>query len=161
MSCRALDLDPGLGAPRSARTALRAWLVADGATGLEERVLLVASELVTNAAIHARTPLRLSYAASSSSVEVGVHDGVRAVLRVPEMPGPGPGLDRGPDLLVPGGRGLSIVQTVADEWGVRAEGDGKRVWARWSRSDVQPSCAGAVVRRPPWTGKHPDVAGWA
>jgi anti-sigma regulatory factor (Ser/Thr protein kinase) len=51
---------------------LREWLAGDGEADLEDVVLLVASELVTNAVFHARTGLRLSYAADKSSVEIGV-----------------------------------------------------------------------------------------
>jgi anti-sigma regulatory factor (Ser/Thr protein kinase) len=123
---------PGLDAPSLARTAIRAWLADESLTGddwLQDRIVLVTSELVTNAVVHARTRLELRFAADARSAEVGVcdHDldGCRLV-----RPAPTTLLADG---TVPiGGRGLAIVDAMADDWGIAATHDGKRVWARWS-----------------------------
>ena len=55
-----LSLDPVLGAASEARRATRRWL-ADStmSDALLDDLQLVISELVTNAVVHARTPLRL------------------------------------------------------------------------------------------------------
>lgn len=136
MSYRTLDLEPGAQAPGAARRELRHWLSEDGVTGLEDRVLLVASELVTNAALHAGTRLQLSYRADSSTVEIGVLDGAPGGLRLPAAPGAEALPGAGSRLLAVGGRGLGIVRAIADQWGVTEAAGGKRVWARWSRIDL-------------------------
>jgi anti-sigma regulatory factor (Ser/Thr protein kinase) len=126
-----LALQPGPGAPRLAREALRAWLALDDLRQLDAEVLIVASELVTNAVLHARTTLELSYAADDSNVEVGVRDlDVRPWRPAVSAPAPVPARSSWPSLSL-GGRGLAIVAAMADEWGVTETQDGKQVWARW------------------------------
>jgi anti-sigma regulatory factor (Ser/Thr protein kinase) len=126
-----LALQPGPGAPRLAREALRAWLALDDLRQLDAEVLIVASELVTNAVLHARTTLELSYAAEDSNVEVGVRDlDVRPWRPAVSVPARVPARSSWPSLSL-GGRGLAIVAAMADEWGVTETQDGKQVWARW------------------------------
>jgi anti-sigma regulatory factor (Ser/Thr protein kinase) len=126
-----LALEPGRGAPRLAREALRAWLAHDDLRHVEAEVLLVASELVANAVVHAHTALQLSYRAEDGSVQVGVRDADRSDLHLDLSPKPGAPVGRNPRTLVCGGRGLVIVDALADEWGVTETEDGKWVWARW------------------------------
>jgi anti-sigma regulatory factor (Ser/Thr protein kinase) len=127
-----LILEPRLDAPSLARSALRDWMAHEDlaeVNGLEDRVLLVVSELVTNAVVHARTRLEVWFAADDRTVAVVVSDhdldGSRLV---------GPAVcDEPADGTVPmGGRGLAIVDALADDWGVAETTDGKRVWARWA-----------------------------
>src|SRR4051794_16248592 len=55
-----LDLDPIPRAAAEARQEVKAWLMGVRApVGCLDDVLLIVSELVTNAVLHARTPLRL------------------------------------------------------------------------------------------------------
>jgi anti-sigma regulatory factor (Ser/Thr protein kinase) len=134
---RVLALQPGTGAPRLAREALRAWLARDDLRQHDAEVLLVASELVTNAVLHARTNLELSYAAYAGNIEVGVRD-----LDARPLPMAATPRERGPaesswPLLALGGRGLAIVAAMADEWGVTETQDGKQVWARWFASALR------------------------
>jgi anti-sigma regulatory factor (Ser/Thr protein kinase) len=126
-----LALQPGTGAPRLARKALRAWLARDDLRQIDTEVLLVASELVTNAVLHARTALELSYAADEKNVEVGVRDHDARPLQPLAAPSK-PAADSNWPLLALVGRGLAIVAAMADEWGVTETQDGKQVWARWS-----------------------------
>ncbi len=128
---RALALEPGRGAPRLAREALRAWLAHDDLRDVEAEVLLVASELVANAVVHAHTALQLSYRAEDGNVQVGVRDGSRSELQQKPVPKPSASAGRNLRTLVSGGRGLVIVDALADEWGVTETEDGKCVWARW------------------------------
>ena len=113
-----LSLDPVLGSTSEARRATRRWL-ADSAMSdaLRDDLLLVISELVTNAVVHARTPARL----------VVRFDGRRVVTEVfdadARLPTPAVSVDG------EGGRGLVLVDRLSDRWGTELLADGKRVWA--------------------------------
>jgi anti-sigma regulatory factor (Ser/Thr protein kinase) len=134
-----LALQPGTGAPRLARKALRAWLARDDLRQIDTEVLLVASELVTNAVLHARTALELSYAADEKNVEVGVRDHDARPLQPLAAPRTKLAAESNWPLLALGGRGLAIVAAMADEWGVTETQDGKQVWARWSAPTFRPA----------------------
>ncbi len=121
-----------MGSPGLARRAVLRWLRDLGREDLTERALLIVSELVANAAVHAHTVLELSMTASSRSLKLSVRDEDQ---RLPVLGGgdtPGRDLDVGPPSLGEGGRGIAIVQGLADEWGVDVLRGGKRVWARIS-----------------------------
>ena len=81
--------------------------------------LLLTSELVTNAILHARTP-----------VELGVlRDGERVLVCVADRLGEGPALvprDKSRDR--PGGRGLALVADLSETWGTETYTGGKTVW---------------------------------
>ncbi len=81
-------------------------------------VELAASELVTNAVIHAAGEVHVALRRLPDGVELEVEDAGEAapVLRVA-------------DHEESGGRGLAIVDALARAWGVQEEPDGKRVWA--------------------------------
>jgi anti-sigma regulatory factor (Ser/Thr protein kinase) len=87
-------------------------------------VILVASELVTNAVLHAPTrdhdELDVTWEVGCDSVVVGVLDN-------------NPDLPRGRTTTSESdtrGRGLYIVAALALDWGVRRTDHGKQVWAR-------------------------------
>ncbi|WP_393082172.1 ATP-binding protein [Streptomyces sp. LN704] len=108
-----------------ARQALHAWgwLPAEGADrrAAAEDVLLVVSELVTNACLHAEGPeeLRISCDNKVLRVEVSDRGTGQPAPRTPHRAGR------------PGGHGMFIVQRLCLDWGVvRAPGvAGKTVWA--------------------------------
>ncbi|HZY76205.1 MAG TPA: ATP-binding protein [Jatrophihabitantaceae bacterium] len=86
-----------------------------------DEVVLVASELVGNAVRHTHTAeggLAVEWMLDGSGVIVQVADSS------PATPTP-----RDPVATEPGGRGLHIVEALADDWGVRQDDGGKRVWA--------------------------------
>lgn len=92
------------------------------ATAIDDAVLVV-SELLSNALRHAH-PLpsgmvRVAWLWSDDHVEVAVSDGGAATE---------PRAGR-PTLSSLGGRGLGIVEYVAERWGVRHEEDTTTVWA--------------------------------
>jgi anti-sigma regulatory factor (Ser/Thr protein kinase) len=87
-------------------------------------VVLVASELVGNAVVHATgpqgaDPLDVSWDVQPDAVVIRVLDGS------PQLP-----MRRSSDTADRSGRGLSIVAAIALDWGVRRSGTGKLVWAR-------------------------------
>jgi anti-sigma regulatory factor (Ser/Thr protein kinase) len=107
-----------LGAVPEARKALREYLRHWGRAGRAEVAELLTSELVTNAIIHTDHDALLTVTVGPSGLRVEVRDFVsrRPRLRVPNA-------DDGTH-----GRGLLLVQSLADAWGVRVHGVGKAVW---------------------------------
>ncbi|MEU3031651.1 ATP-binding protein [Streptomyces incarnatus] len=99
------------------------WLPAAGAEqrAAAEDVLLVVSELVTNACLHAEGPDELALACDNKVIRLEVTDrgAGQPAPRTPHRAGR------------PGGHGMFIVQRLCLDWGVvRAEGrPGKTVWA--------------------------------
>ncbi|HMG25906.1 MAG TPA: ATP-binding protein [Acidimicrobiia bacterium] len=102
------------GARRFVAAAVRRWGCPDD---FVELVLLLTSELVTNAYRHARTETRVSVRFDGASVRIEVRDvgGGEPELRP---------LDR--DRV--DGRGLRIVDALADQWGYDSGPDGTAVW---------------------------------
>jgi anti-sigma regulatory factor (Ser/Thr protein kinase) len=84
-----------------------------------ETVVLLTSELVTNAVIHARTPstLRVLVEPNVPRVRVEVADGAR------EAPAP-----QAPAPTETSGRGLMLVDRLATHWEVDTTETGKIVW---------------------------------
>ena len=80
-----------------------------------ETAALLVSELASNAVRHAATPFRVVVGRSEHTVEVAVADS-----------GAGEPFVREPDAT--GGRGLTIVQAFARDWGVHRQRDGKAVY---------------------------------
>jgi anti-sigma regulatory factor (Ser/Thr protein kinase) len=101
-----------------ARRLVAGYLRENGEEDGEVAVLLV-SELVTNAILHGRAPLELRAHSARSGLRVEVAD------HNPNRP---PVLNTHEDLTEPGGRGLQLVDTLADRWGWSENGDGKVVW---------------------------------
>ncbi|MGW3494373.1 ATP-binding protein [Streptomyces sp. NPDC001020] len=101
-----------------ARRALRELLTHWGRPGRSETAELLTSELVTNALIHTDDDAVLTATVSSRGLRVEVRDFVGR-RPSPRMPTAEDGTH---------GRGLVLVQSLADAWGVRAHGVGKSVW---------------------------------
>jgi anti-sigma regulatory factor (Ser/Thr protein kinase) len=101
-------------ARRFVRRLCSSWAI----DGLAEAATLLASELVTNAVVHARTPidLRLELRGSRLRIAVRDHD-------------PRPVRPRAEDRQAERSRGLLIVDRAARAWGVDDHpGGGKVVW---------------------------------
>ncbi|MFE9022777.1 ATP-binding protein [Streptomyces sp. NPDC007808] len=100
------------------RRALRELLGQWGRPGRSDIAELLTSELVTNALVHTDREAVLTATVGPRGLRVEVRDFVarRPRLRVPIA-------DDGTN-----GRGLFLVQSLADAWGVRAHGVGKAVW---------------------------------
>lgn len=114
---RTLVLAPEPASARLGRVAATEHLAQAGAgPALVEAVVLVVSELVTNAVRHAPGPVELLLEADETSASVGVRD-TSAVH--PELVAAYDG----------GGRGMLVVTTVATRWHVEEVPGGKVVWA--------------------------------
>ncbi len=102
----------------SARAARHFVAEAVTAVGMPaEEVLLLASELVTNVVLHARTDFVVRMAVTEDAIRVAVMDeNTRLPTRV-EAP-----------VDATSGRGLSIVDALARCWGVEVHPWGKTVW---------------------------------
>ena len=88
-----------------------------------DALLLLTSELVTNAVLHARTPLEVGITVGERSVLVTVHD--LDLARPAQRPYDGR----------EGGWGLGLVAALAEDSALEVhEGDGKTAWFRISRS---------------------------
>lgn len=102
-----------------ARRVVVATLASWGAP-LDQNLLLVVSELMTNAVRHGRGVVDLTVACDERRVRLEVHDEGGPTLpafRRPELRGG-----------VVGGFGLRLVDAIVDDWGVDHNG-GTRVWA--------------------------------
>ena len=98
-----------------------------GLDGLSDVVVVVVSELTTNAVLHTKSPFSVRLARRRSSLFLTVHDGSRAPL-------PFNADHASFDIC---GRGLQIVERLSSSWGVTAEPDGKSVWARFDLPHAQ------------------------
>lgn len=84
-----------------------------------ERVRLLASELVSNVVVHTDSHVLLAVEREDRALRVSVED------TSPDLPT----LRNGPPGALGGGRGLVIVERLAEEWGVEPLPlGGKRVW---------------------------------
>ena len=114
-------------ARRFVRDTLQSWLIGGGTAdghGLVDDAVLLTSELVTNAVVHAGTPVEVTCKLTGGGVEVVVSDGHPARL-VPEPP---------ENEHVPAertsGRGLLLPAALASAWGVTYGRAAKAVWFR-------------------------------
>jgi two-component sensor histidine kinase len=115
-----LHLEPLPRVVQSARSFVRDRLP-DTDADTVDTVLLLTSELVTNAVIHARTAIEVGITISTSKVLITVHD---EDLGHPSDTYPGR----------EGGRGLGLVAAMAEQTATeRHVGEGKTVWFRLSR----------------------------
>jgi two-component sensor histidine kinase len=118
---RHLHFEPRPASVRAARRMVAAVLEADRFSGDRDTVLLLVSELVTNAVRHAATPFDVTVLVEGPAVTVAVVDHDRSHL--PRVQNPTPEATSG--------RGLRIVQALSSSWGTESlDGDLKRVWFR-------------------------------
>ena len=135
-----------------ARGLLSTFLAAWGLSGSQGDAAVIVSELVTNGVMHAQTALLLDFSCDEEWLEISVADDspwpvqprphrqdVAADLMMLLQTEQRLGLqldERDVRLAVgtagtlSGGRGLLLVEALADHWGVTPRGEGKTVWAR-------------------------------
>lgn len=97
-------------------------IIVDAPAEVRDSVALMVSELSTNSVVHASSGFDIGVDRSDRSVFVSVND--RGV-GIPVL--------RSPESSEPHGRGLRIVDALADEWGISsAENEGNTVWFKIS-----------------------------
>ena len=108
--------------PDSTRAARRFVLQAVGnaPSALRDAIAVMVGELAMNAVEHARTPFKVTIELAGGTLRVEVTDSDDNRPQAGPMPPPG-------SLR---GRGLPIVDSLADDWGVIASrpGPGKEIW---------------------------------
>lgn len=122
---------------------------------LAETLVLLVSELVTNAVVHtgrsAVLRLVLPEAAPGEPGGPGKPEEITVRLEVDDASDLAP-VPRCVDDEATGGRGLALVDGLADRWGWSREGTGKRIWCELDRcaerEEAAPACGsggGAVA----------------
>lgn len=114
-----LELLPRLDAAGLARRHVRGALLVWHLEELIDPVLLLTSEVVSNALLHAGTPLTVAIVLDGAGVRVEVRDGS------PVQP-----VRRRRSATATTGRGVQLLDTLADDWGSRVADEGKLVWFR-------------------------------
>lgn len=109
-------LPPDAESPRRAR-----YLARDALAGQSEEttelVMLLVSEVVTNAVLHARSDIRVAISWNGDAVRVEVAD------HSPLLPA-----QRHFSEMATTGRGIQLVDEIADSWGLVPGDEGKVVW---------------------------------
>lgn len=103
---------------------------------MAETLILLISELVTNAVVHTGTAaeLRMYFSGSGAAIATVRVEVVDASARPPR-----PRHAHGEDT---NGRGLELVDGLADRWGWQPEGAGKRIWCEVDRCQTLMMTAG-------------------
>jgi anti-sigma regulatory factor (Ser/Thr protein kinase) len=116
MCDRSFSLPPNAGSVRFSRDAIR-----DALAGFDEDVVeaaaMLTDELVTNAIMHGQPPIVLDISEDHGNVTVRVGDAGSGVPTTRVAP-----------LGALSGRGLTIVDSMSDRWGVDVRQHGKSVW---------------------------------
>ncbi len=107
-----------------ARRMIRELLAASDRDDLVETAVLLVSEVVTNALLHAGTPIDVAARLDDEGLHVEVGDGS---LHLP--------VRRHYASTAGTGRGLLMLEQLVDDWGVSRHGRGKTVWFRLDSGD--------------------------
>ena len=119
-----VTLPPSTESPSRARRLVESALASDP-TELVDVVTLLVSEAVTNAVLHAGTEVRVRIGHDGASVRVEVADAspVASVVR------------HNSDAATTG-RGMMLIDQLADNWGQHRSADGKVIWFELSAPAV-------------------------
>jgi anti-anti-sigma regulatory factor len=134
-----LELEPVVGAARRSRELVTEACGRWDRPDLAGPACIVVTEMVNNVVAHAHTPMSVLLARHGDTMTVAVRD--RSVA-VPRFAGP----------VAPtsyGGRGLLLIDSVAERWGSLVLADGKVVWAALQDGDEDERAT---------AGKHLDSA---
>src|SRR5260221_6496711 len=149
--------EPEPSAVANARRFVRDTLISWGLSSRDELVtdaVLLAIELVTNAVVHAGTPVQLTCRLDGTNVEVSVLDRHPARV-VPDPPAAAVEVDRH------SGRGLVLPAALSSSWGVTYAPAAKVIWFRLVPGAAADGYAagGAAADPGPAAADHPDGGG--
>lgn len=155
---RRLSLRADRHTPAAVRAAVRQALDETQLTDMVDDVMLLATELATNAVLHAGTDIDVIIEVHTTHVHVAVADGHRGELPVLDSTS----ATRRP--LLSHGRGLVLVDQIATRWGVTHDKSGKAVWfdiVRVGAPDIATQLADGVggSRLGAWDAGVPLIAG--
>ena len=122
-------------------------------TELVDDAVLLTSELVTNAVVHAGTQVQVTCKLAASAVEVVVRDSHPARMV------PGPAHDDATPAERTHGRGLLLPSALASAWGVSYGAEAKAVWFRMGLAGQQASLTEPVAD-PDAAESAAPAAGW-
>jgi PAS domain S-box-containing protein len=125
-------LPPVVASARRARALVTEQLEQWGEDELQETAQLCVSEIVTNAVVHAGTPVQLDVILTADRVRIEVVDGGAAPPERVEA-----------DDEDVHGRGIAIVELLSSDWGVERRDDGKCVWFELERTAGGPPTSAA------------------
>ena len=109
-----------------------------------EVVVLLTSEVVTNAVIHAGTPVDLVVRGVGGGVQIEASDGTQRLPAAVVAPATSES-----------GRGMTMVATLAEDWGVTRTATGKTVWFRCQPAPLLEPPADSVTGHHPWETGYP------
>ena len=104
--------------PAARRFASQHLLDFGGKPDVIDKTRLLVTELATNAVMHAHSPIRLTVESDDDSVRVEVRDDDPRPIAPPVTP----------DAEATSGRGLWLVDALAQTWGVNRNERGKTIW---------------------------------
>jgi hypothetical protein len=123
-----LELEPVVGAARRSRELVTEACGRWDLPALAGPACIVITEMVNNVVAHAHTPMVVLLAVRPDAMAVAVRDRSN---NVPQYAGPVP-------VTAYGGRGLLLIDSVADRWGSLRLESGKVVWAVLQQADERP-----------------------
>src|SRR3954470_21359918 len=130
MTAAAMSLAPDPSAAQQARRFVSAALQDSASAEAREVAELLVSELVTNAVVHAASPVEVEVECDDTSVLVRVRDADTGPLVM--RAGGGSELDEG-------GRGFLLVDRLAEAWGTEHRSGRKCVWFRLATGPQSPA----------------------
>jgi anti-sigma regulatory factor (Ser/Thr protein kinase) len=139
-------LPPRLESVTEARRLVTELVAGSERPELADSAALLASELASNAVLHARTEFRV-VAVLNHCVRIEVHD--RSRTR--------PVVRHSVDGLAGTGRGLQLVERLSEAWGVELN-SGKVVWCRICEADASEVAAGMEIDLDAWLEVDAEIA---
>jgi anti-sigma regulatory factor (Ser/Thr protein kinase) len=127
----------GAGTPASVREFVGEMLSLWGCKDSDETACLLASELATNAVVHAGTGITVRMSLMPPMLFLEVEDGSST------MPEP---LNLTPDS--ERGRGLFLIQALSDKWGAERTSQGKIVWFQVRAGGTSASIRDGALHQP-------------